>query len=75
MILETTLHSPVHSSALYLRDLHLEGSLEVAGGDEGEGGGGVTGASVNVHVVTSVATTHNGDRSSSRDHEPRYGDW
>lgn len=39
MILKTTLHSSIDSSTLYLRDLHLERPLKVAGGDEGEAGG------------------------------------
>ena len=70
MILETTLHSSVDRPALDLSDLHLESSLEVAGGDEGDGGGGVARPGVNVHVVSSVAATDDGHRGSSRHHEP-----
>ena len=36
VVLQAALHAPVDGAALYLRDLHLEGALEAAGGDEGE---------------------------------------
>ena len=39
VVLQTTLHSSVDCSTLYLGNLHLECSLKVAGGDEGEAGG------------------------------------
>ena len=70
MILETTLHPSVDSSALDLGDLHLEGSLEVAGGDEGDGGGGVARPGINVHVVSGVAATDDRHRGSASHHEP-----
>ena len=70
MILETPLHPSVDRPALYLSDLHLESSLEVAGGDEGDGGGGVAGPGVNVHVMSRVAATDDRHRGSSSHHEP-----
>ena len=74
MVLQAALHSSVDCSALDLSDLHLEGPLEVAGGDEGEGGGGVPGPGVNVEVVASVPTADDRDWSSSRHHEPERSD-
>ena len=70
VVLQAALHAPVDGAALYLRDLHLEGALEAAGGDEGEGGGRVAGARVYVHVVAGVAAAHDGDRGAARHHEP-----
>ena len=70
VILETALHSSVHRTALYLGDLHLESSLEVAGGDEGEGGGRVAGPGINVHVVSGVAATDDRHWGSASHHEP-----
>ena len=70
MVLQTPLHASVDSSALDLGDLHLEGSLEVAGGDEGDGGGRVPGPGVNVHVVAGVAATDDRHRGSACHHEP-----
>ena len=70
VILETSLHPSVDRPALYLSDLHLESSLEVPGGDEGDGGGRVARPGVNVHVVSSVAATDDRHRGSSSHHEP-----
>ena len=70
VVLQAALHAPVDGAALYLRDLHLERSLEVAGGDEGEGGGRVAGARVYVDVVPGVAPAHDRDRGAARHHEP-----
>ena len=70
VVLQAALHAPVDGAALYLRDLHLEGALEAAGGDEGEGGGRVAGARVYVDVVAGVAPAHDRDRGAASHHEP-----
>ena len=70
VVLETALHAPVHRPALYLGDLHLKRSLEAPGGDEGQAGGRVAGASVNVDVVTRVAATDDGHRGAARHYKP-----
>ena len=72
VVLQAALHAPVDGAALYLRDLHLEGALEAAGGDEGEAGRRVAGARVNVHVVTRVTATDNGHGGAASHHKP---DW
>ena len=46
-------------SCLDLSDLHLEGALEVAGGDECKAGGRVAGPRVNVHVMPRISSTNN----------------
>ena len=70
VVLQAALHASVDGPALDLSDLHLEGSLEVAGGDEGDGGGGVAGPGINVHVVSGVAATDDRHRGSASHHEP-----
>ena len=70
VVLQAALHPSVDGPALDLSDLHLEGSLEVAGGDEGEGGGGVAGAGVDVDVVPGVPPTDDRHRGAPRHHEP-----
>lgn len=70
VVLETALHAPVHRPALYLGDLHLKRSLEAPGGDEGQAGGRVAGASVNVDVMTRVAATDDGHRGAARHYKP-----
>ena len=70
VILQTSLHPSVHRPALYLGDLHLKSPLEAPGGDEGQAGGRVTGASVNVEMVTRVTATDDGHRGAARHYKP-----